>query len=524
MLGLWPWITNQGFGRRFYNLLKHSAQRLRGYAMYNRFFDAVLAHLLTGGACGSGRQNGTSQHAGAHAPRFLAVLGVAVALLVSSPILLSSKSRSEAAPAGSLPSAADLGIEFVENSNSSVVVERDGRRYLVDLTTHSIREADADVAEAASAPVSAARSQAEQSEPDGSAIFRNNCASCHGADGKGDPGLKTPDFTSPQVQASLTDRQMEDIIRHGKEGTMMPAWEGKLSDADIQTVGGFLRSLGTPGKTSNAQPGQPETRKAYTPGDDLLFSLPTGRPVPRHALIVNFTHRFPYTPAFSGPALGGSLGGLDDFSLSSFGFRFGITDKLSVSAYRSPSFIARPIQFMAAYNFLDERKGSPINAAVRLSMQGDNNFSRNYTESLEGVVSRSLGRRAQLYAVPTLSLGNRILFQPNSFFSSAIPNLPGYNTFSLGVGGALDIRPTVALVAEVIPTLVNGRPLEIHRPAYSFGIQKKIWRHSFTFGFTTSPGTTVAQRAGTRASYLGEPEADKPSGLVVGFDLSRQIF
>lgn len=492
--------------------------------MHNRLVDAALQSLLTGGGRRLRRQSVTLRHGGAQSPRLFAALTVGVAVLATSPILLSSTPRSERAPAGSIPSAADLGIEFVENSSSSVVVERDGRRYLVDLTTHSIREADAEVAEAANAPVSAARSQAEQSAPDGSVVFKNNCATCHGTDGKGKPGLKTADFTNARVQTSLTDQQMEEVIRHGKEDTVMPAWQGKLSDADIQAVRGFLRSLGTPGKTGNAQPGQPETRKAYTPGDDLLFSLPTGRPVPRHALIVNFTHRFPYTPAFSGPALGGSLGGLDDFSLSSFGFRFGVTDKLSVSIYRSPTFIARPIQFMAAYNFLDERKGSPINAAVRVSMQGDNNFSRNYTESLEGVFSRSLGSRAQIYAVPTLSLGNRILFQPNSFFSSAIPNLPGYNTFSLGVGGALDIRPTVALVAEVIPTLVNGRPLEIHRPAYSFGIQKKIWRHSFTFGFTTSPGTTVAQRAGTRASYLGEPEADKPSGLVVGFDLSRQIF
>ncbi|HKV38945.1 MAG TPA: DUF5777 family beta-barrel protein, partial [Blastocatellia bacterium] len=123
-----------------------------------------------------------------------------------------------------------------------------------------------------------------------------------------------------------------------------------------------------------------------------------------------------------------------------------------------------------------------------------------------------------------LSLNNHILFSPNGFLSSQIPNLPGYNTFSLGVGAAVDVRPTVALVAEVIPTLVNGRPLEIHRPAFSFGVQKKIWRHSFTLGFSTSPGTTVAQRAGTRASFLGDPTADKPGGLTIGFDLSRQIY
>jgi len=86
------------------------------------------------------------------------------------------------------------------------------------------------------------------------------------------------------------------------------------------------------------------------------------------------------------------------------------------------------------------------------------------------------------------------------------------------------VRPTVALVAETIPTLANGSELGIHRPAYSFGIQKKIWRHAFTFGFTNSPGTNVSQRAGTRATFLNDPAADKPSGMFVGFDLSRQTY
>jgi len=65
---------------------------------------------------------------------------------------------------------------------------------------------------------------------------------------------------------------------------------------------------------------------------------------------------------------------------------------------------------------------------------------------------------------------------------------PCANTFSLGVATAVDVRPTVALVAEAIPTLVNGTDLGIYRPAYAFGIQKKIWRHAFTFGFSTARG------------------------------------
>jgi hypothetical protein len=174
---------------------------------------------------------------------------------------------------------------------------------------------------------------------------------------------------------------------------------------------------------------------------------------------------------------------------------------------------------MVGYRLFDEHEGSPINLTVRASIEGQDNFRKNFTQNLEGIISRSVTRRAQLYLVPTMSLNARPLTQ-NGF---AIPNLPGTNTFSLGIGAAVDVRPTVALLAEVIPTLVNGRELGIHRPAYAFGIQKKIWRHAFTFGFTNSPGVTVSQRAGTRAEFLGDPSADKPSGLFIGFDLTRQI-
>jgi hypothetical protein len=157
-----------------------------------------------------------------------------------------------------------------------------------------------------------------------------------------------------------------------------------------------------------------------------------------------------------------------------------------------------------------------------VSVEGQNNFRKNYTENIEAIFSRSLTRRAQLYAVPTISFNDRRVVQ-GSLLSDQIPDLPGVNAFSLGVGGAFDIRPTVALVAEVIPTLVGGRDLGIHRPAFSYGIQKKIFRHAFTFGVTNSPGTTVSQRAGTDATFLGKPSADTPRQMFFGFDLTRQI-
>jgi hypothetical protein len=122
-----------------------------------------------------------------------------------------------------------------------------------------------------------------------------------------------------------------------------------------------------------------------------------------------------------------------------------------------------------------------------------------------------------------MSFNTRPLVSPAGFDSKQILNFPGVNSFALGVGLAIDVRPTVALLAEVIPTLANGDELGIHRPAFSFGIQKKIWRHAFTLGLTNSPGTTVSQRSATRAEFLGDPSADTFGGLVLGFNITRQI-
>ena len=78
-------------------------------------------------------------------------------------------------------------------------------------------------------------------------------------------------------------------------------------------------------------------------------------------------------------------------------------------------------------------------------------------------------------------------------------------------------------MTEVIPTLWHGSELEIHRPAYAFGIQKRVRGHAFTLGVSTGPGTVVAQRAGTRATFLNDSTADKPSGLFLGFNLMRRL-
>ena len=210
-----------------------------------------------------------------------------------------------------------------------------------------------------------------------------------------------------------------------------------------------------------------------------------------------------------------------------------------MSAYRSPTIIGRPIELGAKYRFADERRDL-LNITGRFSVDGQDNFARNFTTNFEVIVSRSITSRAQIYMDPTLSLHNRpvlaaqtSLIEPPSYqpcsqsFANDVPLSlqvrPCANTFSVGVGAAIDIRPSVALVGEVIPTAVNGTELGIHRLPFSFGIQKKIYHHAFTFGLTTAPGTTTSERIATRAIYLRQPNADTPSNMFVGFDIMRQI-
>jgi uncharacterized beta barrel domain-containing protein DUF5777 len=389
--------------------------------------------------------------------------------LVGCLIGCSQLASSQASSSVNAVPASNLGISFVEGSVSQVIVERDGMKYVVDLASHQITRADAPSQGASTGPTQSVAAGAQ-----------------------------------PATAQSAS----------AQPATAQPA----------------------PEKSASAK------SKFYKPGDDFLFNVPTGRPVERHSLVINFTHRFPYEAAFTGPGRGDTLLGLDDFSVSSLGLRYGVTSKLSVFAYRSPSVIGRPIELMAAYNFLDEHHGNPVNAAFRFSVDGQNNFSSNFAENLELIVSRSLGRRAQLYAVPTYTIHQRpLLSNPGSALADDMPDqpcsaplaagiAPSFNarpcadTFSLAAAVSVDIRPTVALVAEVTPTLVNARELAIHRPEYAFGIQKKIWRHAFTFGLSNGPGSIVSQRGGTRATFVQDPTADKPGGLFVGFDLTRQLF
>jgi len=79
---------------------------------------------------------------------------------------------------------------------------------------------------------------------DGAALYKAKCASCHGADGSGQTAMgkamKLRDLRSPEVQKQ-SDAELTKITADGKG--KMPAYKGKLTDAEISALIAHMRTL-----------------------------------------------------------------------------------------------------------------------------------------------------------------------------------------------------------------------------------------------------------------------------------------
>lgn len=75
-------------------------------------------------------------------------------------------------------------------------------------------------------------------------VFKAKCASCHGADGKGDTAMgktmKVKDLGGADVQA-MSDADLNAAITKGKKP--MPAYDGKLTADQITDLVKYIRSL-----------------------------------------------------------------------------------------------------------------------------------------------------------------------------------------------------------------------------------------------------------------------------------------
>ncbi|HTU71701.1 MAG TPA: cytochrome b N-terminal domain-containing protein [Candidatus Baltobacteraceae bacterium] len=106
--------------------------------------------------------------------------------------------------------------------------------------------------------LAAAPSEAQAAPPataagNGAQVFSQNCTSCHGTNGQGQPGVAPPLAGNPFVTGD--PKAVIDVVENGLHGktimgqtyaAQMPTWKGTLSKSDIAAVITYIRtSLGT---------------------------------------------------------------------------------------------------------------------------------------------------------------------------------------------------------------------------------------------------------------------------------------
>ena len=75
-------------------------------------------------------------------------------------------------------------------------------------------------------------------------LYKTNCASCHGPDGRGSAvgkSLHAADFHSPQVQQQ-SDEQLAGVIAEGRGN--MPPFGTRLTKDQIDALVKYIRTLG----------------------------------------------------------------------------------------------------------------------------------------------------------------------------------------------------------------------------------------------------------------------------------------
>jgi mono/diheme cytochrome c family protein len=80
--------------------------------------------------------------------------------------------------------------------------------------------------------------------PDARALYLENCASCHGEDGKARTELglkyKAEDFTGPMFARDASVPEARKVIERGVKKTKMKAWKDLLKPEEIQALAEYV--------------------------------------------------------------------------------------------------------------------------------------------------------------------------------------------------------------------------------------------------------------------------------------------
>jgi hypothetical protein len=282
-------------------------------------------------------------------------------------------------------------------------------------------------------------------------------------------------------------------------------------------IAAALAFLAVASPAAQAAPGAPQDKpsasdpKQDTPAPDdravnpsqpdfTIIGLPTTLKMPRFASAFRVTHRF--TRSLGSGDFGDlarELFGFDGGAQVGLEYRFGILSGTQLGIHRTSD---RTIQFFGQHHLVTQGS-SPLGVDVIAAVEGTNNFRDSYSPSLGVVLSRELGRHGALYAHPIwINNTNKL---PAGFGDDS------NDTFIVGVGARLRVRPTVYVAGEAAPRF-GYTPDSMYA---SFAIEKRAGGHSFQLNFSNGIGTTLGQLA---RGGLGSDT------WYIGFNITRKFF
>jgi hypothetical protein len=261
---------------------------------------------------------------------------------------------------------------------------------------------------------------------------------------------------------------------------------------------------------ADAAKDEPSIQAADTAGDDedaevvlaepdfRVLNVPSTLRLPVRASSFQLTHRFNRDlRQGSFDEIASNLFGLDQGAAVGFEYRFGVARHLQAAVYRTG--IERTFQFSAKYDAVRQGDSIPVSVSTLISVEGIDNFQDQYAPAVGAAISRLVGDRLAVYAAP--------VWVHNTAGSLNIDR----DTFFIGVAGRARVSATVYIVAEVAPRAGGFSP---DRPAFGFGIEKRVGGHLFQLNVANGQGTTLGQIA----------RGGLADSLYLGFNLARRFF
>jgi hypothetical protein len=248
--------------------------------------------------------------------------------------------------------------------------------------------------------------------------------------------------------------------------------------------------------------------------DFTVVNLPTTLPLPKGAAgNFHLTHRFVGVDwrhdDFS--TIASNAFGFDGPAVIQLEYRIAVMKHLEAIVGRTN--FGRTIQFSGKYDAFHESASHPFGLSAIVSVEGQNNFHASntsgtdigYTPAFGVALSRTIGTVASLYVDP--------IFAHNTRDAGLAAK---ENTFYVGVGGRVRLRPDTFVVAEVTPRVggyVQGTA------EVAFALEKRVGGHVFSLVLANTQATTYGQLA--RGASVG---SDGRSPVYIGFNLARKFY